>query len=148
MSTTVAAEISALSSIPKLAVDGTNYRIFKTRFLLAMMVKQLDNHFDGTSSKPAAPNIASTPDQINDFNDWTKKENDACNYLAQKIEDKTLDDLVNSPSVVDQWSKIEERFTTLSSHIVAAKQAEFDNMRCSRDWQYPRSLQGFASTRS
>ncbi|KAJ7590165.1 hypothetical protein C8J56DRAFT_730492, partial [Mycena floridula] len=54
----------------------------------------------------------------------------ANNFLAQKLEDTTLDEVADLTTVAEKWSTIIEKFTALSSHVITAKQAEFDAMKC------------------
>ncbi|KAJ7600078.1 hypothetical protein C8J56DRAFT_767144, partial [Mycena floridula] len=54
----------------------------------------------------------------------------ANNFLAQKLEDTTLDEVADLTTVAEKWSTIIEKFTALSYHVIAAKQAKFDAMKC------------------
>ncbi|KAK0236869.1 hypothetical protein EDD85DRAFT_952845 [Armillaria nabsnona] len=61
---------------------------------------------------------------------WQKKEKEACHYLIQKLEDSMLTKLLRCPTVKQMWNILTEKFTALSTHIIADMWAKFDSMKC------------------
>ncbi|KAJ7135464.1 hypothetical protein C8R43DRAFT_894097, partial [Mycena crocata] len=123
MATTIA-DVSSISRIPVLQPDGANWLIFSTRFKLFAKSKGCWGHFDGTTPKPWPPAVQAEIDE------WEKHEDESHNYLAQKLEDTTLLQADEKNTVAEMWEWISDEFTTLSSHVVAAMQANFDNCNC------------------
>ncbi|KAJ6481302.1 hypothetical protein C8R47DRAFT_982693, partial [Mycena vitilis] len=122
--TTITADISSLSRVPGLHSDGVNWLIFSTRFQLFAKSKGRWGHFDGTTPRPSPPAVQA------DLDEWTKHEDEAHNYLAQKLEDTTLLQANELDTVAAMWEWISNEFTALSAHSVAAMQADFDNCNC------------------
>ncbi|KAJ7702926.1 hypothetical protein B0H16DRAFT_1347283, partial [Mycena metata] len=123
MATTIA-DVSSISRVPVLQSDGANWLIFSTRFKLFVKSKARWGHFDGTTPKPVPPAAQAEIDE------WEKHEDEAHNFLAQKLEDNTLLQANEKATVADMWEWISDEYTALSSHVIAAMQADFDNCNC------------------
>ena len=54
--------------IPKLEVSGTNWVIYKDRFILAIDARGIADHIDGTSKEPVdpLPEAARTAEKLSD----------------------------------------------------------------------------------
>ncbi|KAJ6580323.1 hypothetical protein B0H10DRAFT_1962557 [Mycena sp. CBHHK59/15] len=122
--TTITADISSISRVPVLQTDGANWLIFSTRFRLFTKSKVLCGHFDGTTSRPVPPA------QQAEIDEWEKHEDDSRNHLAQKLEDTMFLQADENSTVAEMWEWISNEFTTLSAHVVASMQADFDNCNC------------------
>jgi hypothetical protein len=125
--TTITADISSISRVPVLRPDGSNWPIFKTCFRHFAKSKSLWEHFIGTSSCPAPPAAQAEIDE------WQKKEDEAHNYLAQRLEDTTLLLADEFSTVAEMWEWISNELTALSSHVIASMQAEFDGLTCGKN---------------
>ncbi|KAJ7359269.1 hypothetical protein DFH08DRAFT_685941, partial [Mycena albidolilacea] len=106
--TTITADISSISRVPVLKVDGANWLIFETRFRHFAKSKNIWGHFDGSVSRPAPPAAQAELDQ------WDKDENEAHNYLAQRLEDNTLLQADELDTVAEMWDWITNEFTAMS----------------------------------
>jgi hypothetical protein len=122
--TTITADIASVTRAPVLQVNGPNWLIFSTRFKHFAKSKAAWGHFDGTTPKPMPPAAQA------DINEWEKHEDEAHNYLAQKLEDTTLLRADERNTVGEMWEWVSNEFTALSAHVVAAMQADFDNCNC------------------
>ncbi|KAJ7222560.1 hypothetical protein GGX14DRAFT_353122, partial [Mycena pura] len=122
--TTTIADVSSISRVPVLQPDGANWLIFSTRFKYFVKSKARWGHFDGTTPKPVPP-AAQT-----EIDEWEQHEDEAHNFLAQKLEDTTLLQADEKNTVAEMWEWINDEFTALSSHVVAAMQADFDSCNC------------------
>ncbi|PBK86832.1 hypothetical protein ARMGADRAFT_1086323 [Armillaria gallica] len=130
MSTTLSADFTTLSNVSKLAIDGSNWPIFRFCLEIGIESKGVWGHFDGTSLSPANPPPSGDTAAVTVLNEWLKKEKEACHYLAQKLKDSTLTELLRLTSVAQMWTALSSKYTALSSHIVADMQHQFDNLKC------------------
>ncbi|KAJ7739714.1 hypothetical protein DFH07DRAFT_679865, partial [Mycena maculata] len=73
----------------------------------------------GTTPRPVPPAAQAEIDE------WDKHEDEAHNYLAQKLEDTTLLQADKRSTVAEMWEWINNEFTALSAHV-----ADFDNCNC------------------
>ncbi|PBK86846.1 hypothetical protein ARMGADRAFT_876307, partial [Armillaria gallica] len=117
-------------NVSKLAVDGSNWLIFCFHLEIGIESKGVWGHFDGTSLSPANSPPSGDAAALTVLNEWLKKEKKARHYLAQKLEDLTLTELLHLTSVTQMWTALSSKYTALSSHIVADMQCQFDNLKC------------------
>ncbi|KAJ7073667.1 hypothetical protein C8F01DRAFT_970895, partial [Mycena amicta] len=123
--TSITSDLAALSSrVPVLASDGSNWLIFSTRFKHFAKSKSLYGHFNGTDVAPTPPAAQAEIDT------WNTAEDQAHNYLAQKLDDMTLLLVDEQKTVADMWEWISNKFTALSAHVIASMQADFDSFSC------------------
>ncbi|PBK64763.1 hypothetical protein ARMSODRAFT_892434, partial [Armillaria solidipes] len=131
---TITANFTVLSNVPKLDVSGTNWLIFHYRFEIAVESKGVWGHFNGSEPSPPGPqqgdDAATAAAATAEVTEWKKKEKEARHYLVQKLEDSTLTELLCHATVERMWNALTEKFTALSTHIIADMQARFDNMKC------------------
>ncbi len=130
MSTTLSANFTTLSNVPKLAVDGSNWLIFHFHLEIGIESKGVCGHFDGTSPSPANPPPSGDTAALTALNEWLKKEKEAHHYLAQKLEDSILMELLRLTSITQMWTALSSKYTALSSHIIADMQCQFNNLKC------------------
>ncbi|PBK81145.1 hypothetical protein ARMGADRAFT_948696 [Armillaria gallica] len=64
------------------------------------------------------------------LNKWKKWEREAHHYLAQKLEDSTLTELLQLATVSQMWATLSSKYTALSSYIIADMQHQFDSLKC------------------
>ncbi|KAJ6598002.1 hypothetical protein B0H10DRAFT_1888205, partial [Mycena sp. CBHHK59/15] len=103
--TTITADIASISRVPVLQTDGANWLIFSTRFKHFAKSKAVWGHFDGTTPRPVPPAA-----QV-EIDEWDKHEDEAHNYLAQKLEDTTLLQADERATVAEMWEWINNEFT-------------------------------------
>ncbi|KAK0470474.1 uncharacterized protein EV420DRAFT_1227917, partial [Desarmillaria tabescens] len=112
---TITADFTTLSNIPKLHVSGMNWLIFHHRFEIAVKSKGIWGHFDGSDPTPPGPqqgdDAATAVAARAEVVEWQKKEKKACHYLVQKLEDSTLTELLRCPTVEWMWNVLTEKFT-------------------------------------
>lgn len=130
MSTTLTANFTALLNVPKLTVDGSNWLIFHYCFEIGVESKGAWGHFDGSSPSPANPPPTGDAAALTVLNKWKKWEREACHYLAQKLKDSTLTELLRLATVSQMWAPLSSKYTALSSHIIADMQRQFDSLKC------------------
>ncbi|KAK0454175.1 uncharacterized protein EV420DRAFT_1273191 [Desarmillaria tabescens] len=106
MSTTLSADFTALLNVPKLTIDGSNWLIFRFCLEISIESKGVWGHFDGTSPSPPNPPPSGDAAAITALNEWLKKEKEAHHYLAQKLEDSTLTELLRLTSVAEMWTAL------------------------------------------
>ena len=47
--------------VPKLALDGKNWVIYKNRLKLSVQARGFEGHLDGTTTKPTEPTVIQAP---------------------------------------------------------------------------------------
>ena len=98
------------SNVPKLDVKGTNWAIFAFCFQVAVEVKDLWGHLDGSTTCPKYPDPMSA-DQKTEVNKWVKDEQMAKYLLAQQIPDSTALRVQKKATVADMWKEISKEYT-------------------------------------
>ena len=79
MSSTNGKILEFFVKIPKLEADGSNWVIFKDRFLFAAAAASLISHIDGTGAAPTPVTFASSPltaEEQKELDNYTSQDGD------------------------------------------------------------------------
>ena len=123
---TTITELQSFSSVLKLETNDSNWIIFQIRLKWALEEKRVYGHLDGTAVEPTSEG----EDLAEKREEWLVDETKARHHLAQKLHDSTLTKLLHLQTVAEMWKSIMQEFTVKSSHIVAAMQTSFKNIKC------------------
>ena len=141
MSTTSTTAVSLTdfsSAVEKLEATGSNWVIFKSRFLIAVKQKKVYGHFDGSSKKPVSTkeNLLSMEQKEfeKELTAWQDKEDLAHYLLTQKLPDAIFTKYLDKSSVAEIWAAIILEFMQKSMLMRLNLHAEFMGM------QYEKSM--------
>ena len=129
-----------LSNVPKLEIKGTNWAIFSLHVQIAVKVKELWKHFDGTTPHPVgatttAPDgstVVSPPDP-DDLAKWQKNESLAKHLLFQRIPDSTTLCVWNLTNIVAMWMEIVHEYTEKGAYVQTDLCTKFLELKCPGD---------------
>jgi hypothetical protein len=116
--TTITADISSISPVPVLKVDGANWPIFETRFRHFAKSKNIWDHFDGSVSRPA-------PRKLNLISGTkTRMKLTITLHSSSRIIPSCR--LTGLDTVAGMWGWVTNEFTAMSAHVIV--QSDFDNL--------------------
>ncbi|KAK7014565.1 hypothetical protein R3P38DRAFT_3573267 [Favolaschia claudopus] len=101
-----------------------NLKVTEINASLATFRACLLESWDGGHTSPTPPAAQAEIDE------WVKHESEARNFLTQRLEDAMFLQADLQPTVALMWEYISNKVTALSAHVVASRQADFDNCNC------------------
>ena len=127
--------------IPKLEVDGSNWVIFKDRFLFAAAAASLKGHIDGTGKPPVNPVLTPceplTEDQklvINEYNTllmkWEMEENIVKQALASVIPDSLFIEVRRKETATLMWDAVRDQREKKSRMVTIDMRRKLQSEKC------------------
>ncbi|CAK5272029.1 unnamed protein product [Mycena citricolor] len=96
-------------------------------FPLRQLVEHHPSIVEGSNSISLNPTYDPNKTEVDA---WDKLEHEARQSLVQRLEDLTFLEVRSKTTVHEMWSCITERFTALSSHVIASMEAAFNAVQC------------------
>ena len=107
---------SLTSTLPKLAADGSNWIIWKTRMQVFIGAKKILTHLDSLATPPTKPQpLADTAGddetkkhekESEKYTEWTQEDTEAKHYIISTIPDSLLVKTINCTSAGELWKAI------------------------------------------
>ena len=107
---------SLASTLPKLAADGSNWIIWKTRMQVFLGAKKIIAHLDSSAAPPQEPQPPATNANNDElkmyekekekFTLWTQGDTEAKHYIISTIPDSLLIKTISCKTAQELWKKI------------------------------------------
>jgi len=110
--------------IPKLEVDGSNWVIFKDRFLFAAAAASLKGHIDGTGKLPENPIPTSRGPK------WEMEENIIKQALASVIPDSLFVEVRRKETALSMWDAIKNQREKKSRMVTVDMRRRLQSEKC------------------
>ena len=104
------------STLPKLAADGSNWIIWKTRMQVFLGAKKFAQYLDGSTTSPTKPqplDSSAKEDVVKKYEkenetylEWTQADTEAKHYIFSTIPDSLLVKTINCATSADLWKAI------------------------------------------
>ena len=129
--------------IPKLEVDGSNWVIFKDRFLFAAAAAALKGHIDGTDVSPVMPVIAPTREPLTEIQTdklteyeklrtkWDMEENILKQALASVIPDSLFIEVRRKETALAMWDAVKGQREKKSRMVTVDMRRKIQSEKCS-----------------
>ena len=130
--------------IPKLDVSGTNWVIYKERFMWALDARGIVDHVDGTSSEPVDPvpkearadakGLSEAQTKLDDewkkeLKEWKTGEAVAKQQIASTIPDSLFLKIRTKDSASAIWKALEDHFQKRSQMVAIDLRRRIQNQR-------------------
>ena len=102
--------------IPKLEVDGSNWVIFKDRFLFAAAAASLKNHIDGIGEAPVAPTPV-TREPLTEVQEEALKEYELL-HTKWEMEENIVKQALASVIPDSLFIEVRRKETALAMHMI------------------------------
>src|ERR1700735_5250802 len=127
--------------IPKLEVDGSNWVIFKDRFLFAAAAASLKGHIDGTGKPPSnpvpsprAPLMEDQETAMNEYNElltkWEMEENIVKQALASVIPDSLFVEVRRKETAALMWDAVKDQREKKSRMVTVDMRRKLQSEKC------------------
>ena len=131
--------------IPKLDVSGTNWVIYKERFIWALDARGIVDHVDGTGSEPVDPvpknareddkGLSEVQKQLDaewrkEVKEWRNGEAVAKQQIASTIPDSLFLKIRSNESAFKIWKALEDHFQKRSQMVAIDLRRRIQNQRC------------------
>ena len=128
------------TSLPKLAADGSNWIVWKTRIQILIGAKKLAHVLTNSATPPTQPNPlgdAATADQIATFSansekyqEYLQSDAEVKHLIVSTIPDSLLIKTINSPTASSLWKAICAEHETKTKRFAVEMLRNLQNQRC------------------
>ena len=126
--------------IPKLDVSGSNWVIFRERFIWALDARGIIDHIDGTGSEPIDPVPEKDRKEVlsakldsewkRELREWRAGEAVAKQQVASSIPDSLFLKIRSNGSAFRIWKALGDHFEKRSQMVAIDLQRRIQNQRC------------------
>ena len=138
LSTSIAA---SQTTLPKLASDGSNWIVWKTRIQILIGAKKLAHLLDDTVTRPTKPDsLTSTPTAavtttyeatLEKYQEFTQSDAEVKHFIVSTIPDTLLIKTINSTTASSLWKAICSEHETKTKRFAVEMLRNLQNQRCS-----------------